>query len=411
MAEEIVEVTLYFNPLKTPPSKKPFDWKQEADKILQEIDKTLNLKVASQVPVANNQVPATGNTANTPIRKSVTVYFESNPLLVEKREGCLAVDLCVKSQDVWTHIGNLQDEIYDPRSNLNVKSEGFKLVPFRAYVKESRVSYNASSTELTKEELHTKLAAIAAKKVFFELAKQEFDTREALAEALVSAEQSKEKLDQMTTMFDEIAATCTDPVQVKKGFDLLKDTHAAVQKNAEIVSTAAEEVGWLHILKEEAKLGAYFCSARAGLTTESYQEWARKEFVFTYLPRETIPDSSRKEVCLKNICSTLFDFLELSRDHGSSLRKEILPSRHKFKQNRYNGISAWRTGLINLRISTSSVFRNKSVRPTRRSRSTKLCLSTPRKTPSSSPPHRSTPVPSARASLEPSNRCLPRLPI
>lgn len=280
--DETVEVTLFFDPLRV--AQKNAISPDDVTKVISEIGLSLN---AVRQPVAAGTVPDNS--------KKVAVFLETNPTLPIQSEGCLAVDICVRAQDVWTHIGNLQDDIYDPKSSLNSKLASHKLVPFRVYVKESRVSY-ANANEINKEDLHTRLAAIAAKRVFFELAKQEFATREALAEALLSAEQSKEKLDQMTTMFDEIAATCTDPAQIKKGFELLKATHEAVQKNAQIVSDATAEAIRLHEQKEASKLAAYFCSARSGMASESYHEWARREFVFTYVPKDSLPDSSRSEV-------------------------------------------------------------------------------------------------------------------
>jgi hypothetical protein len=224
----------------------------------------------------------------TPPRPQVTL---DSPKILEV-DGCAAIDINIIAIDVWKYVSALQDEVYDPESSLR-KQFNLKLNPCRVYVKEARLTSTVS--EITKESAHVKLAAIAAKQVFFRLAKQEITTREALAESLLQAEHSKEKLDQMTTMFDEIAATCSDPDQVKKGFELLKESHKAVQENARIVSKASEDSLILHARAEKAKIAAYFCSARTGVN-ESYQDWSKREFVFTYMPKNLLPDSSKSKV-------------------------------------------------------------------------------------------------------------------
>ena len=302
---EVVEVTLFFDPLATLPSQTSITT-SEITGLLSAIENALNQRASSLAGGGADAHKGHGHghvspTANHTQTSHVKITLENsapNTDLLIKADGCKALDICIASTEVWKHIDALQDEIYNPESTLNTKFiKDHKIHPIRAYVKEARVSYGSVS-EITKESVHTKLAAIAAKQAFFKLAKQEIATREALAESLIVAQNSKEKLDQMSAMFDEIAATCTDPDQVKKGFDLLKATHTAVQENARIVSLATAEAIELHKLSEEAKLAAYFCSARTGAPPESFHEWARREFVFTYLPKDILPDSSQSKVCL-----------------------------------------------------------------------------------------------------------------
>jgi hypothetical protein len=206
------------------------------------------------------------------------------------KEGSLAMDIVISSADVWRHLGILGDEIYSPDGELS-KS---KLPPSRIYVKEARLTFD-SVADIYKEEAHLKLATIAAKKIFFDLAKEEMLTHEALADMLAQAEKSKFQLDKMTAMFDQISVKLTDSAQLKRGVDLLRDSHQAVQSSAGLVSQSSETAFLLHKMSEEAKLASYFCAARAG-TKESYQDWAQREFLFVYLPKSLLTDSSKSLV-------------------------------------------------------------------------------------------------------------------
>jgi hypothetical protein len=274
---ETVEATVFFDVLSSAENQNA----QDADQVVGALQNVLQ----AYVPPVNPGV-------RIPPGYVVQVAFENLPEKFVEVDGCVAIHINIVAIDVWRYVSALQDVVYNPDSMLK-KGYVLKLNPCRVYVKEARLT--STVAEITKESAHVKLAAIAAKQAFFKLAKQEITTREALAESLLQAEAAKLKLDQMSTMFDEIAATCSDPDQVKKGFALLKASHTAVQENASIVSRASAESLTLHARTEKAKLAAYFCSARTGVS-ESYQDWSKREFVFTYLPKNMLPDSSKSKV-------------------------------------------------------------------------------------------------------------------
>ncbi len=286
---ETVEATVFFDSMLLLES--------DGAKEVNDLVSALQSALARYSPITNALQMQIPGYAQPPPQQLISVGLENQQERFSMVDGCLASHINIIGIDVWKYVSALQDEVYHPDSFL--KRLNLKLNPCRVYVKEARLT--SSVSEITKESAHVKLAAIAAKQAFFKLAKQEITTREALAESLLQAEQSKLKLDQMSTMFDEIAATCSDPDQVKKGFKLLEESHNAVQENARIVTKASDEALAWHARTEKAKLAAYFCSARSGVN-ESYQDWSKREFVFTYLPKNLLPDSSKSKVLFTFRC-------------------------------------------------------------------------------------------------------------
>mmetsp|Transcript_80961 Transcript_80961/g.217158 ORF Transcript_80961/g.217158 Transcript_80961/m.217158 type:complete len:478 (+) Transcript_80961:38-1471(+) len=214
---------------------------------------------------------------------------------LELIDGTVAIELLVSARDVWNQIAVLQDQIYNPESELTgwIRSQRLKLHPCRAFVKEARVSFG-SVAELDKYEANHRLAAIAARQSFLRIAKMEITTREALADCYIKAEASKVQMDKISHMFDEVTASTSDPAQIKKALAVLKQSHAKVQETSRLVAYGSEKAIEYHNLAEQAKLAAYFCAARTGIT-ESYQEWSRREFIFSYLPKNLLPDSLKSK--------------------------------------------------------------------------------------------------------------------
>jgi hypothetical protein len=157
---------------------------------------------------------------------------------LEIREGCVAVDLAITSADsVWKKIAKLQDQVYNPESELCTYHSSHK--PCRVYVLDTQDRYD-SPDDIYKEEQHLLLAARVSKQRFFQIAEDEIRARKVADRAFLVAEKAHEKLQQAFDMYTEVALNIKKPDHVAKAKSDLQAARKSVDDYVAIVSQAAK---------------------------------------------------------------------------------------------------------------------------------------------------------------------------
>jgi hypothetical protein len=157
---------------------------------------------------------------------------------LEIRDGCVAVDLAITSTDsVWKKIAKLQDQVYNPESELCTFHSSHK--PCRVHVIDNPDRYD-SPEAIYKEEQHLLLAARVSKQRFFQVAEEEIRARKVADRAFIVAEKAHEKLQQAFDMYTEVALNIKKPGHVAKAKNDLQAARKSVDDYVGIVSQAAK---------------------------------------------------------------------------------------------------------------------------------------------------------------------------
>jgi hypothetical protein len=157
---------------------------------------------------------------------------------VEIRDACVAVDIAITTtESVWKKVAKLQDQVYNPESELCTYHSSHK--PCRVYVIDSQDRYE-SPDDVYKEEQHLLRAAKVAKERFFQVAEEEIKTRKVAERAFLVAEKAHEKLEQAFDMYTEVALNMKKPEHVSKAKSDLQAARKSVDDYVAIVSQAAK---------------------------------------------------------------------------------------------------------------------------------------------------------------------------
>ena len=155
------------------------------------------------------------------------------------KDGCVALDVSIKSDElsIWDKIDKLQDEIYNPESELSTFNSSYK--PCRVEIHEAR-THHSSLQSIYNEEKHLEAAAKAAKQRFFQVAEEEIRARRVADRVFLVAEKAHTKLRQAFDMYTEVALDIRKPENIEQAREDLGKARTSVQEYVQVVSQAAK---------------------------------------------------------------------------------------------------------------------------------------------------------------------------
>ena len=161
---------------------------------------------------------------------------------VESLEGCVALHVTIVSDElnIWDKIEKLQEEVYNPESQLATYNSSHKPCRVQCPVREEDIKEHYWSPQsVYNEEKYLLEAAKAAKLRFFQVAEEEIRARKVADRAFIVAEKANAKLQQAFDMYTDVALDIKKPENIEEAKAELIKARESVNDYVKIVSQAA----------------------------------------------------------------------------------------------------------------------------------------------------------------------------